>query len=151
MRSVRPLVIVECHPAHHACLRLQARFPRAQVNALVLQQPPQTLDEDVVDATAFAVHRDHCGRVLHAVSRGKRRGMAAPVAVNDLRRAEGVAPLPRSKSIRGGRLAVTFRREGTHLSYRWGKPRSSYIHNCLILLIIFAYNKRWRARKDSNL
>ena len=90
MGGMRPVMIVEGHPAPDAGFRLRARVPCVQVNALVLQRPPKALDEDIVDAASLAVHRDAGAGALHAVRPGKGRELAALVAVHDLGRTEAV-------------------------------------------------------------
>ena len=56
MGSVRALVVVEGDPAPDADPSLRAGFPGVQINAFILQGPPETLKEVVVDAAPFAVH-----------------------------------------------------------------------------------------------
>ena len=50
MGSVWAMVVVEGDPAPDASLGLRARLPSVQVDAFILQGPPETLDEDVVEA-----------------------------------------------------------------------------------------------------
>jgi hypothetical protein len=38
-----------------------------QINAFILQRPPEPFDEDIVDAAALAVHRDLDVGALQAV------------------------------------------------------------------------------------
>ena len=54
--GVWTLVIVEGHPFADARLCLRAGFPSMQVDAFVFQAAPETLDKDVVEEPALAVH-----------------------------------------------------------------------------------------------
>ena len=71
MGSVRALVVVEGDPTSDADPSLRPGFPGVQIDAFILQGPPETLDEDVVDTAPFAVHRDPAadenggGKVYH--------------------------------------------------------------------------------------
>ena len=58
MGSVGSLVVIEGDPAPDASPGLRACLPGVQVDAFILQGPPQALDEDVVEAAPLAVHRD---------------------------------------------------------------------------------------------
>ena len=49
MGSVRALVVVEGDPAPDADPSLRPRFPGVQIDAFILEGPPQALDEDVVE------------------------------------------------------------------------------------------------------
>jgi hypothetical protein len=48
MGGVRPLMVVEIDPATNAYLGLRSGLPGVQVDAFILQGPPQALDEDIV-------------------------------------------------------------------------------------------------------
>ena len=50
MGSVRALVVVEGDPLADTYLGLRAGLPGVQVDAFIFQGPPETLDEDVVEA-----------------------------------------------------------------------------------------------------
>ena len=53
MGSVRALMVVEGDPSSDADPSLRPGFPIVKINAFILQGPPQTLDENVVDAAPF--------------------------------------------------------------------------------------------------
>lgn len=55
---MRATGVVEGDPASDASLCLGAGFPSMQIGAFILQRPPDTLDEDVVEIAGFAVRRD---------------------------------------------------------------------------------------------
>jgi len=57
MGGVRPLAIIEIYPAADPGLGLRAGFPSVQINAFILQRPPEPFDEDIVDAAALAATR----------------------------------------------------------------------------------------------
>ena len=71
MGGVRPLAIVKIYPASDPGLGLRAGFPSVQINAFILQRPPEPFDEDIVDAAALAVHRDLDAGALQAVGPGE--------------------------------------------------------------------------------
>ncbi len=56
MGSVWVMVVVEDDPAPDVDPCLRAGLPSVQVDGFILQGPPQAFDEDVVEATPFAVH-----------------------------------------------------------------------------------------------
>jgi hypothetical protein len=58
MGGMGPLVVVKSDPSPDASLGLSAGLPSVQIDAFVLQRPPEAFDEDVVEATPLAVHRD---------------------------------------------------------------------------------------------
>ena len=88
MGSVRALVVVEGDQAPDASPCLRPGFPGVQIDAFILQGPPQALDEDVVDAAPFAVHRDPGANPFQPVSPDEGRELAALIRVHDLGRAE---------------------------------------------------------------
>lgn len=53
---VRAALIVELHPFPDTHAGLWPGLPGMQINALVFQSAPQTLDEDVVQIAALAIH-----------------------------------------------------------------------------------------------
>ena len=81
MGSVWALVVVECDPASDASFSLRSGFPCVQVDAFLLQGPPEALDEDVVDAAPFAVHRDPGADPLQPVGPGEGRELAALIGL----------------------------------------------------------------------
>ena len=58
MGSVGSSMVVEGDPRSDGGLCLRSCFPGVQIDAFILQRSPQTLDEDIVDAAPFAIHRD---------------------------------------------------------------------------------------------
>lgn len=90
MGGVRPLVVVEVDPAPDAGLALRSGFPGVEVDAFVFQGPPEALDEDIVQASAFAVHGDPGAAPFQAVGPGEAGELAALVGVHDLGRPEFV-------------------------------------------------------------
>ena len=58
MGSVRALMVAKSDPAPDANSRLRPGFPSVQIGAFILQGAPEALEEDVVDAATFAIHRD---------------------------------------------------------------------------------------------
>ena len=65
MGSMSPLMVVEAEPPRHTSLGLRAGFPSVQVDAFILQRPPQALDEDVVDEEGHRLmfrHEGECRR-----------------------------------------------------------------------------------------
>ena len=50
MGGVGPQVVVEVDPTSDACLGLRPGLTGVQIDAFVLQGPPEALDEDVVEA-----------------------------------------------------------------------------------------------------
>ena len=81
MGSVWALVVVEGDPAPDASLGLRAGSPSVQVDAFILQGPPEALDEDVVEAAPLAADAVEA-KVL--ISRSQR--MAARSRIADARR-----------------------------------------------------------------
>lgn len=71
MGGVGPLVVVEGDPPTDAILGLRAGLPSVQIDALILQGPPEAFDEDVVDAAPFAVHRDPAADPFQPVGPGE--------------------------------------------------------------------------------
>ena len=53
--GVGPLVIVEGDPLANPGLRLRAGLPSVQIDALILQGPPEPFDEDVVEAAPLSL------------------------------------------------------------------------------------------------
>ena len=86
--GVRPLMVVESEPAPDAGLRLRPGFPSVQIDAFILEGPPQALDKDVVHATALAVHRDLGAEPLQPVGPGEGGELAALIRIHDLGRPE---------------------------------------------------------------
>ena len=55
---VQTLAIVKVQPAADATARVRDRRIGLDVDVLLFQAAPQTLDKDVVEVTAFAIHAD---------------------------------------------------------------------------------------------
>ena len=81
-------MVVEGDPAPDAGPRLRSGFPSVQIDAFILQGPPQPLDEDVVDAAPFAIHRDPAADPFQPVGPGEGRELRPLIGVHDLGRAE---------------------------------------------------------------
>lgn len=77
MGGVWPLVIVECDPASDGGLGLRSGFPSMQIDAFILQGPPEALDEDVVDTAPFPIHRDAGADPFQPVGPGEGGELAA--------------------------------------------------------------------------
>lgn len=75
MGVVWPLVTIEGDPAADACLGLRSGVPNVQGDAFILQGPPEALDEDIVDAAPFAVHRDPGAALFQPISPGEGRDL----------------------------------------------------------------------------
>ena len=73
MGGVGSPMIIEGNPLANGSLGLRPRFPSVQVDAFILEGPPEALDEDIVDASAFAVHGDPGASALQPVRPGKGR------------------------------------------------------------------------------
>lgn len=58
MGGVGPQVVVEGDPASDARFCLRSGFPGVQIEIFILQRPPETFNEDVVEVSGFAIHRD---------------------------------------------------------------------------------------------
>lgn len=90
MGSVWAMVAVEGDPASDASLGLRSGFSGVQVDAFIVQLPPQALDEDVGEAAIFSVHRDSGSHPLQPVGPDGGRELRPLIGVYDLRRAEAV-------------------------------------------------------------
>src|SRR5277367_6636601 len=85
MRGMRAPVIVEDHPVTDPPTSLPSAREGMQIDALVLQRTPQTLDEDVVEEPAASIHRDAYSGLFQPPRPCPRRELAALVGVEDLR------------------------------------------------------------------
>jgi len=72
------LVIVKAEPAANASLGLGDARIGIEVDLLVFEAAPQPLDEDVVHATALAVHADHDAVPLQGAGKVVAAELAAP-------------------------------------------------------------------------
>ena len=59
-----------------------------QIDAFILQGPPEAFDEEVIDEAPFAVHRDPGAGPCQPVGQGKGVLLATLICVHDLERAE---------------------------------------------------------------
>lgn len=94
---MRTLLVVERDPFRDAGLGLASGFERMQIDALVLQTPPQPLDHDVVHPSALAVHRDPYVGPLEDLGELEAGELAPLVRVEDLGRPEPGERLPKSR------------------------------------------------------
>jgi len=88
MGGVAPLVVVECDPAPDTDPSLGPSFPSLQIDAFILQEPPEAFDENIVNAAPLAVHRDPGADPFQPVNPGKGCELAALIGIHDLGRAE---------------------------------------------------------------
>jgi hypothetical protein len=84
MGSLWAMVVVEGDPAPDASPGLRPSLPGVQIDAFILQGPPEALDEDVVEAAPFAVQRDPGPDPLKPVGSCEGRELAALIGVHDL-------------------------------------------------------------------
>lgn len=90
-----PPVIAEANPSPDACLALRAGLPCALIDAFTLQGPPEALDEDVVQGSALAVHRDKGSDLLPTVGPGDGCDLRPLIRIHDFGRADLVDRLVR--------------------------------------------------------
>src|SRR5438477_9788221 len=67
-RLMRALLVVERNVPTDPGARFQRGVVRVQIDLLVLQRAPESLDEHVVDATPFAIHADRDAAVAQRLS-----------------------------------------------------------------------------------
>ena len=84
-RRVRPFDVVEADPLVDDTPGLEAVGKVVQIDSLVFERAPQSLDEDVVQATAPAVHRDTDTGRLQAPGKGEAGELAALIGIENLR------------------------------------------------------------------
>ena len=85
-RLMRAAPVVPVEAGREARLLRASVRARAQIHPLVLDGPPQPLDEDVVVAATAAVHADGDTVVLEHPGEGFGRELAALIGVEDLGR-----------------------------------------------------------------
>jgi hypothetical protein len=90
MGGVGLLVVVEGDPSANASPALRTGLPGVEADALILQRPPETLDEGVVEAASPAVHRDPCSDPFQPVGPGEGRELRSLIGIHDLAWAEAV-------------------------------------------------------------
>ena len=77
-RGVWPLLVVEADVAAKPTLQGRRAVVAPQVDVLVLQRPPQSLDEDIVEGPATAIHTDQdvpCLESLDPLGTGELRAL----------------------------------------------------------------------------
>lgn len=77
MHGVRSPVIVEIHPLANLPAGFRLSRESMQIDALVLQRPPEVFDEDVVEEAPAAFHRDAHAGILQALRPGLGGELAA--------------------------------------------------------------------------
>jgi hypothetical protein len=82
---MRPLFVVIAKPGGKVPTRLPSILEVVQIDTLVFERAPETLDEDVVHPSALAVHRDRYPGLLENLSELPTRKLAALVGVEDFR------------------------------------------------------------------
>lgn len=82
------LLVVEVHPLSDTGPCLRSCLPGVQVDALVFQGPPQSLDEDVVEKPAFSIHRDPHAGSAEPVRPGEAGELRSSVSIHYLGRAK---------------------------------------------------------------
>ena len=87
------LVLVEGHPFPDGRLRFRTGLPGMQVDTLVFQGASQPVDEDVVEESAFPIHRDSHARSAEPVGPGEGRELRSLICIHDLGRAEPVSSI----------------------------------------------------------
>src|SRR5574338_1224607 len=87
-RLMRPAPVVPVEEGREAPLLREAVGARAQIDPLVLDRPPQPLDEDVVVAAPAPVHADADAVALEHPGERFRGELAALVGIKDLRSEE---------------------------------------------------------------
>lgn len=90
MGGVRPLVVVEGNPPANPGLCLRAGFPCVQIDAFILQGPPEAFDEYVVEAPPLAIHAVPGPDPFQPVSPGEGRELRSLIGVQDLTRAKAM-------------------------------------------------------------
>ncbi|CDH44835.1 hypothetical protein BN874_1920002 [Candidatus Contendobacter odensis Run_B_J11] len=106
MRRVRPRVIVECDPAGDTFPGLASGIEGVQVDALVFQGTPETLDEHVVAPPAAPVHGDANATGLQCVREFEAGERTPLIAVEDFRNAGTGQSLFQSRQAKVGLQGV---------------------------------------------
>ena len=89
-RGVATLFVVKVNPATQAVVEFGTAVKRMQVEVVMFDGPPKPLDEDVVLASAAAVHADADVLVFEKLGKGRAGKLGALIGVEDLR--PSVAP-----------------------------------------------------------
>ena len=79
-----PLGVVEVDPFADDPFGLEAIGQFVEVNRLVFERPPESLDEDVIHAAAPAVHGDRDLLALERAGKVKAGELASLVGIEDL-------------------------------------------------------------------
>src|SRR4029077_13271794 len=82
---MKPTTVVEGDPVCDSCLGLAAVGIALEIDVLMLERPPQPLDEDVVHPTTAAIHGDLDPCARQRAGEGRTGELAALVGVEDLR------------------------------------------------------------------
>ena len=93
---MRPIFVVIPQPVRDGLTRLTPILEFVQIDTLVFERAPQTLDEDVVPPSALAVHGDLYLGLLEDLDKIAARKLAALVGVEDLRSAVALQRLLQS-------------------------------------------------------
>ena len=87
MGGVRAFRVVIGQPLFDTSLCVRASFKGVQIDALILQRPPEALNHSIVDPAAFSVHADLDLRISQNLDPISTCELAALVGVEYLRRA----------------------------------------------------------------
>lgn len=77
MGGVGPLLVVKCDPALDPEPSLGFSFPSVRIDAFISQGPQETLDEEVLKTTPFAVHLDPGANPFRSVCPDEEHELAA--------------------------------------------------------------------------
>ena len=91
--GVRPLFVIIAQPVSDELTRLPSILEIVQIDTLVFERVPETLDEDVVPPSALSVHRDLYPSLPEELGELPTRELAAMIGVEDLRPAIAAQPL----------------------------------------------------------
>ena len=81
---MRTTLVVEVEPAREPLPELASGLIGVEVNALILERPPETLDHHVVHPTPLAVHRDPDAGLLEGGGEGEACELTALIRIEDL-------------------------------------------------------------------
>jgi len=84
-RRMPTLFVVETNPVAQAVVKLGAAVKRMQVEVVMFDRPPESLDEDVILASAAAVHADVDTVVFENLGERGTGKLRALIGVEDLR------------------------------------------------------------------
>jgi len=102
VRGVRSVFVIKPQVSSEMGVGLDHRLIALQVDFLVFAAAPQAFDKDVVQASAFAIHRQFYARGQQGLGKLRAGELAALVGIEDLRDAVlGHRPLDRTHTERG--------------------------------------------------